>query len=136
MDTFQDDPTITDDETVIRRVSHGQQIFDQRIGRRRPTTQAFRQDRPDGLTSVYLLSETTPAAIAGEGLQEYQAAVRVGVLRENGLGVIRTPESGGPGHCDITGRKTRGALTPIVRLAQWVPGYEPPPCPDDRSLTP
>ena len=61
-----------------------------------------------------------------EGNQPYQCIVVVGVLRQNGLGIIRTPDSGGPGHCDITGRKTRGALNPIVRAAEWVPGYAPP----------
>ena len=122
----QDDPSISDDAIVLRRVAHDQQFFDQRVGRLRPATSAFRQDSPDGLTSVYLMAETTPAIVAGGGSQAYLAAVRVGILRENGLGIIRTPESGGPGHCDVTGRKTRGRLTRIVRQAEWVPGYAPP----------
>ena len=85
---------------------------------------------PDGLVSVYLMSETTIAVAAGGGSQEYLVAVSVGALRANGLGIIRTPESSGPGHCDITGRKTRGRLTRIVRQAQWLPGYAPPDGPD------
>lgn len=121
-----DDPTIGDDETVIRRVAEGQHPFDENLGRVRPSTQAFIQDGPDGLVSVYLLSETTPDAVSQEGNQPYQCIVAVGVLRQNGLGIIRTPDSGGPGHCDITGRKTKSALNPIVRAAQWVPGYAPP----------
>ena len=136
MTTSQDDPTIGDGELLIRRITHDQQVYDTELGRRRPATRAFVQGGRDGLTSVYLLSETTPEAIAREGGQSYQAAVRVSVLRENGLGVIHTPESGGPGHCDITGHKTRGRMLQIVLQAQWVPGYEPPPGPDDRSLTP
>ncbi len=130
MTTPQDDPAIGGSELVIRRIAHDQQVYDAELGRRRPATRAFVQDGRNGLTSVYLMSETTPEAIAGEGGQSYQAAVRVSVLRENGLGIIRTPESGGPGHCDVIGRKTRGRMLQIVLQAQWVPGYAPPPGPD------
>ena len=114
MTSPQDDPGINDDEVVVRRVSRREQIFDPDIGRRRPASQAFLQNGRDGLTSVYLMSKTTPEEVAADGDEEYLAAVRVGALRENGLGIIRTPESGGPGHCDITGRKTRGRLFQIV----------------------
>ena len=130
MTSPQDDPSIGNDETILRRVAHDQQFFDHRVGRVRPATNAFLQDGPEGLVSVYLMSETTPAIAASEGSQEYLAAVRVGTLRANGLGIIRTPESGGPGHCDITGRKTRGRLNRIVRQAEWAPGYAPPDGPD------
>ncbi len=122
----QDDLGISDDEVVVRRVSRREQVFDPEIGRRRPASQAFLQSGRDGLTSVYLMSETTPAEVATDGTEEYLAVVRVAVLRENGLGIIRTPESGGPGHCDITGRKTRGRLVQIVMQSQWIPGYTPP----------
>ena len=130
MTSPQDDPGINDDEVVVRRVSRREQIFDPDVGRRRPASQAFLQNGRDGLTSVYLMSETTPEEVAADGDEEYLAAVRVGVLRENGLGIIRTPESGGPGHCDITGRKTRGRLVRIVMESQWIPGYAPPDDPD------
>ena len=126
MTSPQDDPGINDDEVVVRRVSRREQIFDPDVGRRRPASQAFLQNGRDGLTSVYLMSETTPEEVAADGDEEYLAAVRVGALRENGLGIIRTPESGGPGHCDITGRKTRGRLFQIVMRSQWIPGYAPP----------
>ena len=122
-----DDPTISDDAVVVRRVALSEHTFDETIGRRRPSSQAFMQSGPDGLVSVYLLSETTFETVAQGGSQRYLAIVTVGVLRENGLGIIRSPESGGPGHCDITGRKTRGRLNRIVRSAEWVPGYAPPP---------
>ena len=126
MTSPQDDPGINDDEVVVRRVSRREQIFDPDVGRRRPASQAFLQNGRDGLTSVYLMSETTPEEVAADGDEEYLAAVRVGVLRANGLGIIRTPESGGPGHCDITGRKTRGRLVRIVMLTEWVAGYAAP----------
>ena len=121
-----DDLAIGDDQIVVRRVHIDHHSFDEHLGRRRPSTQAFLQNGRNGLTSVYLLSETTPAAVAAGGREPYQCAVSVAVLRENGLGIIRTPGSGGPGHCDITGRKTKSRLNRIVSAARWVPGYAPP----------
>ena len=125
MTTPNDDLTIGDNEVVIRRVGDDQHTFDNNIGRRRPATAAFLQDGADGLVSVYLLAETTPGAVAGEGGQPYQVTIRVRALRENGLGIIRTPERGGPRHCDVTGRKTKGRLNRIVKQAEWIPEYEP-----------
>ena len=126
-----DDMTIGDDAMVIRRVSAKQQFFDENTGSRRPASMAFRQNGIAGDVSVYLMLETTFDAVAAGGSQPYLCVVSVGVLRQNGLGIIRTPESGGPGHCDITGRKTTGRLRRIARQAQWVPGYAPPAGADD-----
>ena len=60
-----------------------------------------------------------------EGTEKYLTTIRVGVIRAAGLGIIRTPDDGGPGHCDITGRKTKGRLNQIVKVAEWVDGYTP-----------
>ena len=120
-----DDVSISDDEVVLRRVAENFVTDDQNIQRLRPSTQAFKQDGPDGLVSVYLISETDPATVADEGPEKYLASIRVGVLRELGLGVVRDLSSGGLGHCVITGRKTKGRLNQIVRKAEWVNGYEP-----------
>ena len=120
-----DDSSISDDEVVLRRVAEDFVTDDQNIQRLRPSTQAFKQDGSDGLVSVYLISETKLVTVADEGPEKYLASIRVGVLRELGLGVVRDPSSGGPGHCDITGRKTKGRLNQIVRKAEWVNGYAP-----------
>ncbi len=120
-----DDVSISDDEVVLRRVAENFVTDDQNIQRLRPSTQAFKQDGPDGLVSVYLISETDPATVADEGPEKYLASIRVGVLRELGLGVVRDFSSGGLGHCVITGRKTKGRLNQIVRKAEWVNGYKP-----------
>ena len=123
----QDDAAIGDNETVYRRISELFVQRDQNLGRLRPSTQAFRQGGPDGLVSVYLCSETTPEAVMSEGPERWLATIEVGALRELGLGIVRSPSDGGPGHCDITGRKTRGALRRIAASAKWVPGYAPEP---------
>ena len=118
-----DDTSIGDDEVILRRIAFT--TFDQNLQRRRPSTQSFKQDGTDGLVSVYLLSETTPANVIDEGVERYLASVNVGLLRELGLGIARDPTSGGPGHCVITGRKTKGRLNRIVQEAEWVEDYRP-----------
>ncbi len=120
-----DDASISDDEVVLRRVAENFVADDQNLQRLRPSTQAFKQDGPDGLVSVYLSSETDPATVAAEGPEKYLASIKVGVLRKLGLGVVRDPSAGGPGHCVITGRKTKGRLNRIVCEAEWVSGYAP-----------
>ena len=122
-----DDSSISDDQTMLRRVAEHFIIYDENTQKLRPSTQAFLQDGPDGLVSVYLSSETTPAAVAAGGPERYMASMKVGFLREVGLGIVRDPSSGGPGHCVITGRKTRGRLNRIVQNAEWVEGYTPQP---------
>ena len=120
-----DDASISDDEIILRRVPEDFVTDDQNRQRLRPSTQAFKQDGPDGLVSVYLSSETDPATVADEGPEKYLASIRVGVLRELELGVVRDSSSGGLGHCVITGRKTKGRLNRIVCEVEWVNGYAP-----------
>jgi hypothetical protein len=120
-----DDARIGDDETVLRRVHGNSVVFNENTRRFRPSTQAFLQDGPDGLVSVYLSSETTPTAVAAGGPERYLASIKVGFLRKVELGIVRDPTSGGPGHCVITGRKTKGTLNRIVQNAEWVEGYAP-----------
>ena len=113
-----DDPSTSNDSVVVRRIALSEHIFDETIGRRRPSSQAFMQSGRDGLVSVYLLSETTYETVAQAGSQRYLATVTVGVLRENGLGIIRSADTGETRHRDITGRKTRGRLNNIARSAE------------------
>ena len=93
-ETF-DTPEISDDEIVIRRVRPDEVVIDRELGRYRPSTQAFKQGGVEGLTSAYLMSATTPRAVAGDSGRWYLAAVRVGILRTNGLGVVLTENEGG-----------------------------------------
>ena len=126
MDCTRDDPSINDDDSVYRRIPEDWVISDGNLRRFRPSSQAFRQGGTYGLVSVYLASETSPDAVMAEGRQAYLAEVGVGMIRGLGLGVIRSPETGGPGHCDITGRKTRSVLNRIAKQARWVSGCAPP----------
>ena len=121
----EDDACIANDEILLRRVAENSVHWDEELRRQRPSTSAFRQDGPDGLVSVYLSSETTPATVASGGPEKHLVSIAAGFLREQELGIIRDTTSGGSGHCVITGRKTRGKLYRIVCEAQWVEGYAP-----------
>jgi hypothetical protein len=107
---LSDDANIGNEKVVLRRISDRSHVFDENLGRSRPSSDVFLQDGPE----------------------PFLVSISVGELRKaggelpNGLGIIRDPTSGGPGHCVITGRKTRGRLSQIAKQAQWVPGYAPP----------
>jgi hypothetical protein len=120
-----DDPNISDDELVTRRVSEFDYVFDGNIGRIRPKSNAFLQDGRDGQTSVHRLSKTTPAAVHALGPEPYLATATVGLLRRNGLGIIYTPKTNEPGHSDITGHKGANLLRRVARQAYWEQGYSP-----------
>ena len=125
-EALRNDASIGDEEVVLRRVSEWSYTFDENLGRLRPSSQVFLQNGPDGLVLVYLESETTHRTVASGGPEPHLVSIRVGELRELELGIVRDPSSGGLGHCEITGRKTRGKLNRIAKQALWVPGYAPP----------
>lgn len=115
---------IEDSQAVMRRVRIDEIITDE-DGTPRPSSQAFKQDGPDGDVSVYLASETTPARITQDYPGTYVAEVDVGTIRAQGLDVERDPVPGEPGHCNITGRKSRSRARTIARSYRWAEGYGP-----------
>ena len=115
---------LDDGLTVLRRV-RDYETLQEEDGRRRPSSQAYVQGGPDGDVSVYLASETTPARITRDYPGTYVAEVEIGTIRSQGLDVERDPSQGGPGHCNITGRKTRSITRAIARSSRWTPGFGP-----------
>ena len=65
--------------------------------------------------------------MAAEGNEEYLFVVPVRLLREYGLDVVRDPDHGGPGHCNIVGARglSRANLRRLLRQVHWVAGYAP-----------
>ncbi len=116
-----DDTRIGDDEIALRRIPGNFVVYDENLRRQRPSTQAFKQRD----LSAYLKSRTTPEAVAAEGTEPYMVSVRVAILREEGLGIVPDYSSGGPGHCRITGKRTKGKLNRIVKKSEWVEGFAP-----------
>lgn len=116
---------LEDSQAVMRRVRESEVTTDSNNGPLRPSSDAFIQDGPDGPTSVYLASETTPERITQGYPKTYVAEVEIGAIRALGLDVQRDPVPDDTGHCNITGRKTRSKARAIARSSRWAEGYEP-----------
>ena len=110
--------------TVLRRV-RDYEVLVEEDGTRRPSSQAFIQGGPDGDVSVYLASETTPERITQDYPGTYVAEVDISAIRRLGLDVEREPIEGDPGHCNITGRKTKSRTRAMARSSRWATGYRP-----------
>ncbi len=120
-----DDPTITDDQVIWRRIY--QAVYDDNLKRQRPSSACFLQDGPDGPVSVYIASQAQSAkAVKEEGNEPFLAALTVGFVRTLGLGVVPDSSSGGIGHAELTGRKTHGKRDRLAKEATWVEPYAPP----------
>lgn len=124
MTTEAQEGRLDDGLTVLRRVRDYEVLVDE-DGTRRPSSQAFIQGGPDGNVSVYLASETTPERITRDYPDTYVAEVEISAIRSLGLDVEREPVEEDPGHCNITGRKTRSRTRAIARSSRWATGYRP-----------
>ena len=115
---------LDDGLTVLRRVRNYEVLVEE-DGIRRPSSQAFIQGGPDGNVSVYLTSETTPERITRDYPGTYVAEVEISTIRGQGLDVEREPVEGDPGHCNITGRKTKSKTRAMARSSRWATGHGP-----------
>ena len=116
---------VDDNEIVMRRVTRTGITRDEDHGTIRPSSDAFLQGGPEGSVSVYLASETTPERITREFPGACVALVEVSVIRAQGLEVERERLEDGPGHCNITGRKTAAKRRAIARSSRWTEGFAP-----------
>ena len=124
MTTDVQEGRLEDGLTVFRRV-RDYEVLEDEDGTRRPSSQAFIQGGPDGDVSVYLALETAPEWITRDYPGTYVAEVEISVIRGQGLDVEREPNEGDPGHCNITGRKTRSRTRAIAHISSWAPGFGP-----------
>ena len=76
---------VSDNDTVMRRVSRTEVTLHGDDGIIRPSSDAFLQGGPQGDVSVYLASETTPERITRNYPGMYVALVEVSVIRALGL---------------------------------------------------
>ena len=90
----------------------------------------------DGYASCRLVGDADPNEVISEGAGDYLYVLPVASIRQTGMDVLETPESGGPGHCDITGAKTirRRSKQRLMAEARKVRGHSPPGAPEDRII--
>lgn len=123
---YHDDPTldlaIPDDLILWRRVPSDKRVFDPNLGRFRPSSDAFNDHRDGSSMSVYDSRNC-------EGLEAVMkdhdgfllCSFTAGEARIRGMQVVRTAK-GGPGHCEIVGRKTGSIRDKFAKAAVWVVG--------------
>ena len=121
----------------MRRVSRTQLEFDVSTGGERPISGQLSVGPWPGYASCRLVGEADPDEVAAEGNEEYLFLISVNLLREYGLDVVRDPEHGGPGHCNIVGARgvSRANLRRLLRQVNWVMGYAPERVAADRIVT-
>ena len=124
------------DRLVMRRIGAGQLTHDPSTGIPRPPSSHLDMGPGDGYASCRLVDDADPNEVMNEGAGDYLYVLPVASIREAGMDVFETPESGGPGHCDITSAKTirRRAKQRLMAEARWVRGHSPPGAPEDRII--
>ena len=128
---------VGNDRWVMRRVSRTQLEFDVSIDGQRPISGQLSVGPVPGFASCRLVGEADPDEVASEGNEEYLYAIPVQLLRDYGLNVVRDPENGGPGHCNIVGARelSRARLRQLLRQVHRVMGYAPERVSADRVIS-
>ena len=126
-ETQSDDASIADDDEIWRRIPPSQIIFDENLGRHRPTSNAFKSSSSGHPLSVYVAKLVTESGRTAESILEQwpeysMAALSVGALRRRGLGIRVEIDPAYPeeeAHAVVLGR-TRGPSKKLCKEATWV----------------
>jgi hypothetical protein len=120
-----DDPAITNDESLWRRIHPDWVVPDQNRGGVRVSSAAF-DDSHDGSPLSVLLAGVVRATGRGPenvlvGFLGYAlASITAGDARTCGQGVAPTPRSDEPAHASVFGPKTKPIKRQLAKAARWV----------------
>ncbi len=115
--------TVPDHTALWRRVPNWPQwtIFDENLGRLRPSSIAF-QDNPDGSAMSSFLEghgNTVEEVLVGHETFGV-ASVTAGLVRSHGLSIIHDPLAGLPSHVEVPGPKPKRVQSALAKAAVWV----------------
>ena len=123
--SYVDDPSIADKAPLWRRIPPWHFVYDDNLGRVRPSRAAF-ENHPDGTPMSVALGEdvlnagrTAESVIAGNesfGLVSFPA----GLARAKDQGVMRKPTAEEPAHAEVFGKKTGSVKKAIAKECEWV----------------
>ena len=118
----RDDPSVSDNERLWRRVHPSDIIRDSESEELRPTSAAF---RPSEEMSVDIASLTTPEAVLSNYPHHSLIEFTAGIARKEGGIVVRDPLPDNPSHALICGKNPEGRLTKsqakkIQQSSMWV----------------
>jgi len=121
---YRDDPTISNEAELLRRIPRWHIVSDDNTNERRPSSAAFDNDK-DGPMSVTLADElkrggrSLESALAGHtGFA--LASITAGLVRECQQGIVRDPTPDEPAHALVFGKKTGSVRKKLSRSARWV----------------
>jgi hypothetical protein len=112
VEPIDDDDSIPHDARLWRRVFPAQAYNDEKNGRYRPESCAFR-DHTEGIygLSVYVAGETTPDEALKAAPSMYLAEFAASVARDCGCKLVRDPDDSNPAHALIFGDGQEWKLT-------------------------
>jgi hypothetical protein len=115
---------IAPDAVFWRRVRPDWIIPDENLGRRRPSSAAFDDDRDGDPMSMYQANAGNAVEDVLQGFDGYGLVSLTGAqLKALGYAVFSRPEQGFPSHVEVSGKKTKGAKSNMAKNALWV--FEP-----------
>jgi len=122
---YVDDPTVPNDSELWRRIPPKLIVLDENMGRRRPSSAAFKNSRDGSPMSVFLadvlreLNRGPETVLAGHD-DFALAAITAGLARECNQSVARDPLQGEPAHAVVIGKKTEAVRTKLALGSHWI----------------
>jgi hypothetical protein len=124
-DGYVDDPSILDEDLLLRRIMPSWWGFDHNLGAIRPTSQAFDDHRSGTPMSVHLLAVLEQQGLSATAILEGHtgfalASITAGLVRQYGQGIRRMPLEADPAHAEVFGRKTQAVRRALAKHAVWI----------------
>lgn len=122
---YVDDVTIDDGSLLWRRIPPWQVVFDENLGRVRPSSAAF-DDHPNGSPMSVLIAADVLSSgrTADSVIQPFagfaMASFTAGLARSCQQGVARQPLEDEPAHAIVFGRKSGSVTKRFAKESCWV----------------
>ncbi len=124
------DASIRDESDLWRRIPPWHFIYDENLGRWRPSSSAFADD-PDGHPMSVVLAEVAAAVGRGPaqiltGHERFAlASITARLARECGQAVVRDPLPDEPAHGLVIGPKPKSVQRRLAKAAAWLVPPQP-----------
>lgn len=116
-----DDGSIDDPTHLYRRIRPDQIVDDQNLGRRRPSSAAFKDPFLSVDAESLLAAQGLDWQFCLQGFEGYSITkFTAGFCRGQGMAVVPKPILDNPAHTEVHGKKTQGAANAFVANSDWV----------------
>jgi hypothetical protein len=118
--TPENDPSISDEVVLWRRVHPDQIVHNNNLNEMRPTSQAFQNTSGSDGMSVNIADETTTEDTLRGFEDHFVVSLGVGFVRGLNQGVVRKPLEENPAHAEVIGKKTKSVKKKLSDASSWV----------------